>query len=78
MLDEDIQLRAFQALKVDRNHIKLNLNQLSSLNKLESVRKNKQKPLKILFFLILLDNYSYLFTSSFWLLCIITYNKLSI
>jgi hypothetical protein len=43
MLDEDIQLRAFQALKVDRNHIKLNLNQLSSLNKLESVRKNKQK-----------------------------------
>ncbi|CAF1348627.1 unnamed protein product [Adineta steineri] len=36
MLDEDIQLRAFQSLKVDRNHIKLNLNQLSSLNKFES------------------------------------------
>ncbi|UJR23361.1 hypothetical protein I4U23_026371 [Adineta vaga] len=36
MLDEDIQLRAFQALKVDRNHLKLNLNQLSSLNKFES------------------------------------------
>ncbi len=37
MLDEDIQLRAFQSLKVDRNHIKLDLNQLSSLNKFESV-----------------------------------------
>ncbi|CAF0787686.1 unnamed protein product [Adineta ricciae] len=36
MLDEDIQLRAFQALKVDRNHLKLNLNQLSSLSKFES------------------------------------------
>ncbi|CAF3389469.1 unnamed protein product [Rotaria sp. Silwood1] len=36
MLDEDIQLRAFQSLKVDRNYLKLNLNQLSSLNKLES------------------------------------------
>ncbi|CAF4023587.1 unnamed protein product, partial [Rotaria sp. Silwood2] len=36
MLDEDIQLRAFQSLKVDRNYQKLNLNQLSSLNKLES------------------------------------------
>ncbi|CAM2710767.1 unnamed protein product [Rotaria socialis] len=36
MLDEDIRLRAFQSLKVDRNYIKLNLNQLSSLNKLES------------------------------------------
>ncbi|CAF4229831.1 unnamed protein product, partial [Rotaria magnacalcarata] len=36
MLDEDIRLRAFQSLKVDRNCIKLNLNQLSSLNKLES------------------------------------------
>ncbi len=43
MLDEDIRLRAFQSLKVDRNHMKLNLNQLSSLNKLESVRENKQK-----------------------------------
>ena len=38
MLDEDIRLRAFQSLKIDRNHEKLNLNQLSSLNKLESVR----------------------------------------
>jgi len=52
MLDEDIQLRAFQSLKVDRNHIKLNLNQLSSLNKLESVKKNKSKSkiFKIFFF----------------------------
>ncbi|CAF1337696.1 unnamed protein product [Rotaria sordida] len=39
MLDEDIQLHAFQSLKVDRNHLKLNLNQLPLLNKLESVRR---------------------------------------
>lgn len=38
MLEEDIRLRAFQSLKIDRNHEKLDLNQLSSLNKLESVR----------------------------------------
>lgn len=37
MLDEDVQLRPFQSLKVDRNHLKLNLNQLTPLNKLESV-----------------------------------------
>ncbi|CAF0807108.1 unnamed protein product [Rotaria sordida] len=36
MLNEDIRLRSFQSLKVDRNYMKLNLNQLSSLNKLES------------------------------------------
>jgi hypothetical protein len=44
MLDEDIQLRAFQSLKIDRNHMKLNLNQLSSLNKLESVSKKPTNP----------------------------------
>lgn len=43
MLEEDIQLRAFQSLKVNRNHMKLNLNQLSSLNKLESVCINFTK-----------------------------------
>ncbi len=48
MLDEDIQLRAFQSLKIDRNHLKLNLNQLSSLNKLESVSPQKRLKKKLL------------------------------
>jgi hypothetical protein len=51
MLDEDIQLRAFQSLKIDRNHNILNLNQLSSLNKLESVRRNKTKLFSLNIFL---------------------------
>ena len=67
MLDEDIQLRAFQALKVDRNHLKLNLNQLSSLSKFESVgeisRENEDNS-----HLFHLDNYSYMFPSTIWLL----------
>lgn len=47
MLEEDIRLRSFQSLKVDRNHTKLNLNQLLSLNKLESVREKFCRLLKI-------------------------------
>jgi len=69
MLNEDIQLRAFQSLKVDRNHMKLDLNELSPLDKLESVcksSKNKIRFLKILFDFT--DNSSSLFSSSFWLL----------
>ena len=75
MLDEDIQLRAFQSLKIDRNHLKLNLNQLSSLNKLESVStKVNQKINKTL----ISDNRSSLFTSSIRLLCIFINHEWSI
>jgi len=52
MLEEDIQLRAFQSLKVDRNHMKLNLNQLSSLNKFESVRKQAKNSKKEIYLFI--------------------------
>ena len=37
MLYEDILLRPFQSLKVDRNHMKLNLNEPLQLSPLESV-----------------------------------------
>jgi hypothetical protein len=75
MLDEDIQLRAFQSLKIDRNHLKLNLNQLSSLNKLESV---SLKPHRKINRIPILDNRSTLFPSSIRLLCIFNHLQWSI
>ena len=78
MLDEDIQLRTFQSLKVDRNHCKLNLNQLSSLNKLESVRRHRflcHQPIR---FFSYSEYCSHLLPSPFRLLHLIAAEQLAV